>query len=157
MIKIREAKKSDLKQIKEMNWKFFEFYVENELDILMIKNQRSKNWGRRFVDRTFRNKKWKYFVAEKENKLVGFINGKIDRYPSIFKENYFGFIWVIYVEKAYRGKGIGKKLIKEFIKWLKKKNVNIAETNIAPLNISPKIILNSLGFIEIEKRYRLKI
>jgi len=157
MIKIREAKKSDLKQIKEMNWKFLEFYVENRFDKLIVKNHRSRNWGRKFVSRTFRNKKWKYFVAEKKNRLVGFISGKIDKYPPIFKENRFGYIWVVYIEKEFRGEGIGKKLIKEFIKWLKRKNIHTVENIIAHSNIISKKIFNSLGFIELEKRYRLKI
>jgi ribosomal protein S18 acetylase RimI-like enzyme len=157
MIKIREANKNDLKQIKEMNWNFFNFYVENKLDNLMKKSKKARAWGRRFVDRTFKNKNWKYFVAEDNGRLVGFINGKIDSYCSIYAVKNYGTIWLVYVEEAYRNRGIGKKLVNKFITWVRKKKIRIIETNVSPLNKISQKMLTTLGFQEIERKYRLKI
>ncbi|MEM5879500.1 MAG: GNAT family N-acetyltransferase [Candidatus Aenigmatarchaeota archaeon] len=157
MLKIREATKKDLNQIKEMNWKFFNFYLKNKFDDLMKKSEKARIWGRRFIDRTFRNKAWKYYVAESDGKLVGFISGKIERYFPIYAQKKYGFIWLIYVEESYRNRGIGKKLLNKFITWSKKNKVEIIETVISPFNEISKKMLESFGFQEIEKRYRLKL
>jgi GNAT superfamily N-acetyltransferase len=157
MIKIREANKKDLKQIKEMNWKFFNFYVDSKFDNLMKKSEEARIWGRRFINRTFKNKKWKYFVAEDDNKLVGFINGKIDKCYPIYSVKKYAAIWLVYVEKPYRNKGIGKKLVKKFISWAKRNKIKYIETNVSTLNKISQEMLESLGFQEIEKKYGLKL
>jgi ribosomal protein S18 acetylase RimI-like enzyme len=154
---IREAKKSDLNQIKEMNWNFFNFYLDNKFDDLMKRSEKARIWGRRFIDRTFKNKNWKYFVAEDNKKLVGFINGKVDNCYPIYGENKHGVIWLVYVDESYRNKGIGKKLVNKLITWLKKKKIKFVETSVSPLNKISQKMLESLGFKEIEKKYRLKI
>ncbi|MEM5869776.1 MAG: GNAT family N-acetyltransferase [Candidatus Aenigmatarchaeota archaeon] len=59
--------------------------------------------------------------AESDGKLVGFINGKIEKYPPIYAQKKYGFIWLIHVEESYRNRGIGKKLLNKFIAWGKEK------------------------------------
>jgi len=154
VVEIREAKKRDLDAIKEMNWKFLHFYIANRFDALMAQRAKSRMWGRRFVDRTFRNNKWKYFVAEDNGKIIGFINGKIDSYPPIYSENKYGFLWVIYVEEQYRAKGVGKKLFKKFLVWLRTNNIKVIEATAAPKNMVPQRMFHAMGFREVEKRYR---
>lgn len=151
---IRQATKSDLPQIKELNWQFL--LEELPHDELFKADKESKVWGRSFVDRSFRSKKWKYFISEDNGKVIGFVNGKLDRYPSIFRKKNFGCLFVTYVLPTYRRKGIGKQLLSKILEWFKKQNCSYMETDVYFKNPYANV-WTKLGFKEIYKRMRLEI
>lgn len=154
MIVIREARKSDLNQIKELNWKFF---VEQLPQDEMFKvDKKGRTWGRRFVDKTFKNKKWKYIVGEDDGKIIGITNGKIEVYPPIFKKKKLGYLFIAYVLPQYRRKGIGKKLLNKILTWFKSKGISAVETDVYFKNPYASV-WRKLGFKEIYKRMRLNL
>jgi len=152
---IRKAEKRDLKQIKELNWQFFieELPYDNVLKI----DKESRRWGRRNIENSFKSKNSKLFVALEKNKIVAFALGKIERKPPIFKSRKFGYIFLTFVEKLYRKKGTGKKLIKRLISYFGSKSIDYVELDCFYKN---KISLNfwkSLGFKQHLEKMRLKI
>ena len=63
------------------------------------------------------------FVAENEvGEIIGFANGGKERSGNY--EGYEGELYAIYILKAYQGRGIGKLLVNEVIKFLKEKKIN---------------------------------
>lgn len=71
-----------------------------------------------------------YFVAKKKNRVIGFIQGYFDG---------TGMFWLgwIGVDKNYQGQGIGDKLVKFLINYLKKsKKIHKIITVIRPQNIT---------------------
>ena len=60
------------------------------------------------------------FVAVENKKIVGMIIGKRYNAISISKFKRKGYMSNLYIDKNYRKKGIGKKLLLHTLKWLKK-------------------------------------
>lgn len=50
----------------------------------------------------------------KENRLIGLIKGRLE-----FKNNIEAWVWCLFIEKNIRCKGIGSKVLKEFMKYVK--------------------------------------
>lgn len=97
----RKATVQDLPQLAELFDQYRIFY-HKESDIPAAEN---------FLKDRIQNKDSEIFVAENENKLVGFVQ----LYP-IFSSTRMKRYWLLndlYVNKHYRGKGFSKELIEE--------------------------------------------
>ncbi len=98
-----------------------------------------------------------YFLAEDEEKIVGFIGGKIERKSEFYKNRRIGAIYDLFVEQKYRGRKIGTRLIKTFISWLKTKKIKIIEIDVSPKNRTAIKLYENLGFKESNIQMRKKI
>lgn len=65
------------------------------------------------------------FVAEHQEKIVGYINGGWLRSYPFRKETSFIDLDNMYVLGEYRSKGIGEKLVNEFKNWAKTRGVEV--------------------------------
>jgi ribosomal protein S18 acetylase RimI-like enzyme len=96
-------------------------------------------------------------VAEDNNKIVGFINGKIEKRLPIFIEGKIGFISGIFIEEKYRRKGIGKLFINELTKWFKSKKIKNVELQVHLKNQIGLDAWEKYGFKSILYTQRLKL
>lgn len=69
----------------------------------------------------------KFFIAEKNNKVVGL--GELHIVPILRRGYYQGVIESFVVTKSLRGKGIGSALIEEIINYCKAKNISVIKVN----------------------------
>ena len=145
MITIQRAVKEDLNKIillekewgKESNYAP-EISLKHKKDILnVIKNKR----------------KYIFYIAKIDNKIVGFVYGMLinakDQIPAfnIKTGEKYGVINEIYVKKSYRGKGIGKKFIKEIISNFKKIGVKRVRITAGSENLDKLVkYYESIGF-----------
>lgn len=86
------------------------------------------------------------FIALENKKIVGIILGKFFKPLRISKYRKKGHISNLYVDKAYRNKGIAEKLILEVMKWLKENNVQHASLEIHIDNVAAQNLYRKLGF-----------
>lgn len=92
--------------------------------------------------------------AIKENDIKESIVDKSDNTEIIgvceiiksLREENTAFIHSFYVERKYRNKGIGKKLMQNAIDALKDDNINIIELTVDPANSSAVHLYNKCGF-----------
>ena len=125
MIAIREAKKSDLNKIKENEIKFLQELSKDEK--LLKMDDIGIGSSKKSMDKVFKSKNWKFFVAEENRHIIGQIFGKIEKRQKIFSVNKMGYIEVLYIQPPYRKKGVGKKLSSRLEKWFKSKGLSYAE------------------------------
>jgi len=151
-IKIQRAKKGDIEQIIELEKKLF--LIMKKYDPLLdkfnetrIKNYLIKNIGTR---------NYLSLCAKKDDKIVGFLDSKIDYKKPWMKEK-IGFIEDVYVLPKYRKTGIAKKMITTSLKWFKKRKIKHVELKCWIKNKIGLKIWESLGFKEIFKRFRKRI
>jgi len=146
-LKIRKAKSSDFKKIKEIY-----FYA----GIDEIKTQYPKKPKKKIIenvkeyskeifkefDKKINSKKNYWIIAEIEKELVGFAN------VQTFKK--YGWLDRNYIKKEFRGKGIGKRLTEERMKWLRKNKIKEIYAKVFIENKPSLNNLKNFGFEPIE-------
>lgn len=153
-MKIRKAKKEDLKIIDEI-------YLEGVIDELRtqypkrskkdILKEINKYKKQRIVDfgKDIKDKNQYWIVAEVDKEIVGFGSSEI--------KNKEGRLVLLYVKKFFRRKGIGRKLTEERINWLKKKGIKKVWAGMLINNKSSRNNLEKMGFkpvsIKLEKEF----
>jgi|TARA_Y100000310_G_C20347762_1_gene652802 phosphinothricin acetyltransferase len=122
-MKIRKAQIKDLQEIDEI-------YREGQLDEEKNKSPRkskkeilkelveSKKVRQSGFKKAINSSKENFLVCEENNELIAFGDAVVS------SKNKGAEVALIYVRKEYRGKGIGKKIMKELLKWLKEKGEN---------------------------------
>ncbi|MDJ0687315.1 MAG: GNAT family N-acetyltransferase [Xenococcaceae cyanobacterium MO_188.B32] len=100
-----------------------------------------------FIDRARQELAYQAFVAERDGEIFGSAGGQLfaGLYPQPFVSEYrkYGYVWNVYVESSYRRQGIGDRLTKRTIDYLK----SLGCTRIL-LDASPfgKPLYESMGF-----------
>ncbi len=142
-INFREATSQDDSLIAEH---FYKLWRDNDVPDHSIQS----DWREitlEFIDRTRRELHYQAFVAEVEGIVVGSVGCQLfaGLYPHILAEHHrkYGYIWGVYVEPPYRGKGIAKKLTNIAIAHLKALGCTKAILHASP---SGKPVYSSLGF-----------
>ena len=153
-MKIRKATLKDLKRIDEI-------YVEGSIDEGkyqfpnvslkemnkdLAKHQNSRRQGFR---RYMRSKKHYWIVAEEHNEILGFGQAWI-------KNKNTGITESVYVDKRFRKRSFGKKIMKELIKWLKKQKLKHIESSCFIKNKPSTKLHEKLGFKPFLIRWRIK-
>lgn len=142
-MKIREANNKDAGVLKELFAESLKFEKKFNADIDL-------EGGIKYFRKEFKKlrRDAKYFVAEEDGKIVGFIEGKIEKKSRFYKSRKIGAIYDLFVDEKYRNRGIGTELIKAFVYWLKTKKVRIVELDVSPENKTAIMLYKSIGFKE---------
>jgi ribosomal protein S18 acetylase RimI-like enzyme len=129
-----------------------EHFYKMWIDIGVPENAIEPNWEEiilQFIQNARDNLQYQGFIAEVDSVVVGSSSCQLyaGLYPNVFGDNHrkFGYIWGVYVEPAYRRRGIAKELTNAAVDYLK----SIGCTRVV-LNASPdgKPVYTSLGFVE---------
>ncbi|MDX1995692.1 MAG: GNAT family N-acetyltransferase [bacterium] len=114
-------------------------------------------YARRILDR-LEDTHTKVFVAQADGETIGFVLGVIvDLVPEMFEPEMGGFLADIFVEEAYRGKGVGRKLVMALSEWFKARGVQHMELYVASRNESGRAFWESVGGREIMRRVRIEL
>lgn len=131
----RSAAKKDIPALSEL---YTHFYKHNALlqpdDCVAVKE--SGNYPKWILDQPLHT----IFLAESENKIIGFIHLEIvetPNYPSIVAHT-FGQITDLFVLENYRRKGVGKQLITAAKQWGASNNLDYLELLV--LGNNPQVI-----------------
>jgi ribosomal protein S18 acetylase RimI-like enzyme len=74
----------------------------------------------RFIDYARCELRYRGFVAERDDKIIGSASCQIlELYPMVCERYQKGYIWGVYVEPSYRRQGIATKLMQEAMTYLK--------------------------------------
>jgi RimJ/RimL family protein N-acetyltransferase len=154
-IKIQKAIVRDLNEIDEI-------YVQGVIDEIKLqfpkrskssiikelnkfKKERLKGFGR-----GIKSKKQYWIIVKNENEIIGFASAEI-------KNKKEGVLSMLYIKKEFRKKGIGTKMTRERINWLKKKAVKKISAGMFIKNKASKINLEKFGFKPISIKMEKKI
>jgi ribosomal protein S18 acetylase RimI-like enzyme len=153
MVKIRVLQKNDKKELLKLAIEFFK------------KNQRGKIVSKKLLplikyknyDKHVKEDVKKYmklnpreaiiFVAEENEKLIGYIYGRILNRPKMIY-NRVGIIEDWFVEEKYRNLKIGELLWNKLISWFKMEKCKCLELDVYPTNRKAIDIYHKLGFID---------
>ncbi|MDZ7380036.1 MAG: GNAT family N-acetyltransferase [candidate division KSB1 bacterium] len=98
------------------------------------------------------------FVAEDRERIVGFVLGMIvDLTPDIFAQEPCGFLADIYVDVAYRRRGIGRQLVRALVEWFKGRGVPYFDWQVASQNAEGLAFWRALGGRDLMVRMRADV
>ncbi len=86
------------------------------------------------------------WVAEKDNKICGFLLARLKKTPAYLGGVLVGEISDLYVDEALRGEGTGRQMVAEAMQYFVTQNVHSVEVQIMAQNKSGLAFWNSLGF-----------
>lgn len=85
-------------------------------------------------------------VAEEDGKIIGCGMGQIRQNEHYYKNRYFGYVGMMSVSKAYRGRGLAGEIIQSLISWFKQKGVSEAQLKVFSNNDNAIKAYKKLGF-----------
>jgi GNAT superfamily N-acetyltransferase len=125
---------------------FYQLWRDNEVSENLIE----ANWREivlQFLDRARRDLQYKAWFAEVEGQVIGSVGCQLfaGLYPNALKAEYrkYGYIWGVYVEPPYRGRGIARELTERAIGHLQSLGCTQA---ILHASRSGKSVYEGLGF-----------
>lgn len=144
-MEIRKLKKKDYKEVNEILLKLHNLHVEKNPCIFskIDKFFTKKEWINRLE-----SKKYKYFGAFEEDKLIGIIGIAFSNFSGIVCPE----ISCLYVEEEYRKQKIAKNLMEKAIKYTKKKlekydkTSNFLDLDVMAFNEDAINFYKSMGF-----------
>lgn len=127
---------------------FYQMWLDNQIPPTAI----ASDWlekSLQFIDQARQTLSYQAFVAEVEGQIVGSAGCQrfAGLYPNIMQttERCDGYIWGVYVEPAYRGRGIATQLTQQTIAHLRAIGCTHAVLNASP---SGKPVYSRLGFAD---------
>lgn len=112
------------------------------------------NWahtdnGRKYYEEKIKGTLGVCFVAEIDEKIIGFITAAEKEVPS-YRQVKVAELENIFVKEEFRSKGIGKKLMEAFVNWAKELKVDKVAVNVFALNEKAIAFYKREGFVSQE-------
>ena len=152
-MKIRKAKKEDLKGIMGLSYRLFSKFEKLDNNHKLIKSYFGSKKQYHDFSKEIKKTTNCFFIAEIDKKIVGCLSINIfDNYPmyQIRKKGHFD---LLIIHPEYRDKGIGKKLINEGYKWFKEKGIKNFTVTTHALDKEASKFWKHQGFNEYNIKY----
>lgn len=102
-----------------------------------------------FIAKARRDLQYRAFIAEAEGEIAGSVSGQLfdGLYPAVLapQQRQYGYIWGVYVEPAYRKRGIATQLTQLMVDYLKDLGCTKVVLNAAP---GARSLYANLGFCD---------
>ncbi len=156
-MKIRKGTKKDYKELAKL-WLEFEKYQDSlwnkeKKKLSSVFEETKKNVLELLEKETLKllnSKESAYFLAEKDNKIIGYLSISIKNNFEIHQLEKFGRLHYAFVKEEYRNQGIFTKLLKEVKKWFKEKKIKYWTLSVSSANNKVHKYYKKLGFIDKE-------
>ena len=86
------------------------------------------------------------FAAEEKLRPIGFLAGRIRSLPPYFGGFPVGFISEVFVDAAYRGQGVGRRLMAAAIEWFQAQKVRRIELQVVINNVGARKVYREMGW-----------
>lgn len=117
---IRKATIDDFEPIQRLNLQIEE--AEISFDSNLLEDCMLKEKGIKLLKKSLKDKKITHFVAIIDNEIVGCIEGEV--LDAWYYKEKVGFLSHLCVDKKYRRRGIGTKLLERFTNEMKLQGLN---------------------------------
>lgn len=150
---IRVALPEDVVAISKMWLKFMQYNAVFDSSF-EVKPKVTARFAREIQDR-LEDSNYRIAVAEIDNGLAGYCFSYVSRKPYFFKLGKFGFIGDLFVEEAFRRRGIGRILVDDAHAFFERRGAEQIELLVAAKNIDTIKFWEKLGYTKLlEWMYR---
>ncbi len=154
---IRPAVASDAVAIGKLWEKLVAYHRTLDMDMPRSTAQGASLYARSLSDR-LDDSHTRVFVAEEDGRIVGYVLGVVvDLLPEMFEQEAGGFLADIFVEDAWRGRGIGTALVDMLVDWFRQKGLRHYEWHVAANNPTALAFWQKVGGRSWQIRMRASI
>lgn len=154
---IRPMAKSDAHAIAHLWEKLVAYHHNLDADLPAASPNGGLRYAQRLVDR-LNDTYARTYVAEADGEVIGFVLGIItDMTLEMFEPATGGFLADIYVDDAYRGYGVGHKLVDAIMDWFRSRGIEYFEWHVAAKNTDGQKFWQSIGGRQVMHRMRMKL
>ncbi len=140
----RKANIIDLKRILELNLKLYKKEYKEFDKIINL------NWtysdGKKYFKGRILKKDGFLEVIEYENKIIGYLCGGRRKRLAYWKKAQYADIESFFLEDKFRNKGLGSKLLRDFINWCKGKRIDYTFITASAQNMQAINLYKKFGF-----------
>jgi ribosomal protein S18 acetylase RimI-like enzyme len=153
-MKIRDYKKEDFSELCALMNEFNDYIVSVDTEKI-VKSFSSQADTESYTNQTIKDADERngfIYLAEEHGDVIGFIQGIVDNNNKdvLYKLSHTpfsdGWIGELYVKSEYRGRGIGKKLVKEAHEYFRKHGCRFVRLLVLNDNSETVKIYKNLGF-----------
>lgn len=152
---LRKITEQDISQIVELSGLLADYH--HALDLYWKEGSETKNTFSEFVKSELEKPNALWLVAEVDQKIVGYFSAEITATKPIVSIPEIGHISNGFLLEEFRGKGIAKKALEQFITWFKERNIKVVELTVDSRNTDGVRVWEGLGFSEYMKRMKMNI
>ena len=152
-MRVRKAGLKDVDELKEL---YFNLMLRFE-KMDSFDTQDRKYWktkAKAHLRRLIRGKEDDFLVLEEDKKIIGFSQVKMIKREPIFKIKTDPHIEATFIRPEYRGKGYGKILFNESVKFLRKKGAKYITVGTHAKDAGANSFWKNMGFKEYNIKYR---
>lgn len=153
---IRRAKIGDLRDILRLNHELFKEEYRKFDKTLDLGWTYSKDGVKFFKNSILKRDRYAE-VIENKGKIMGYLNGGFAKRVPWRKEAQYAYLGSIFIYKKFRNKGLGGKLIKNFIIWCKKNRVSYLSVSASAQNDQGITFYRKSGFKDYDLVLQKKI
>lgn len=153
---IRRATINDLKDILRLNYELFS-QEHRKFDKSLNLNWTFGKDGRDFFKNAIVWKNNFCQVGEAKNKIVGYLNGGVVKMISWHSRGIYAVLESMFIGKGFRNKGLGTRLVQDFIDWCRRKKVDYLSVTASAGNRPAVNFYKKRGFKEYDLTLRLKL
>ncbi len=151
----RQSTQDDLDGVIQL-WEESQVY-HSELDPRLVMREDAGTHVRTFYTEKFFTDNAVIMIAVLDEEIIGYASTFLQPRPPIHLEPFWGFIDALIIASRYRRHGIGTRLMKGVIEWLREKGIVTMRLSVAALNPDGIAFWKKMGFSEIMHLMDLKI
>lgn len=144
VVKYRKAGERDVTAISLLWAEYFDYHFS--LDTLYKRHKDSDKDIAEFLAKAVKDNDTFIYVAEYNEKVIGYVWCEINKKPPCFVDRFYGFVSDIAVTEEQRGQGVAKELLNKGMEWFKKKNITHVEARVLKFNHLATKFWQSSGF-----------
>lgn len=145
-MKIREGTTEDIKETLNLWWELMQYHLKFSEKNYKTVSKEECNLLSKDYHASFINNKDKLLLVADENGVVGYLTAYKNNRPKVYENRQLGYIEDFYIKENFRNSGIGKQMMAEAIKIMKKRwDVKIFEVHVDSKNSSINLY-KELGF-----------
>ena len=141
---IRRATEQDLAQMVELMKGLMDFHALRD-PIFTTRPDADQAWLA-FVRKNMASDQAAVFVAERDDRVVGYCMALISKYPPVLAVSTYGELMDLMVHADYRRQGIGESLVSEVRAWYGQRGIHRIEVRVAVTNEISTAFWRKMGF-----------
>ncbi len=154
-IRIREAISEDMFAIMELKKAMADYH--RALDAFYLPGEELRPGFENFLRNRMDHEDAKIIVLETAYGLSGYFIGIIKKSKPFVVPEQTGHISDAFIEESYRGKGWGKRMLKEILDWFKRRGITHVELSVDVRNRTGVAAWEALGFVPYMFKMRLDL